>query len=243
MTFRSALHLLVPLLVIASPASAQLRGGGGGPTRATGLPKWWISGGAVAASMGTVSDGASASQWDFSGDPRWQVRGTLEKTVQPTTTLGVAVNFGNVDFNYRPLAGVTPPAALPDEPAAITECRTTGCASQADLWSVQAVLRGGGAAEGLYQIVEATAGVLGFRAMRATLDGSPLPVTDSYDVNAGIGYGIGFALAADFHIAFVQDWSIAWHRAEGLPEGAGRTYQVRNSRITLRYGLGSFRGR
>lgn len=242
MNLRPALLLLVPLLAVSSPAAAQLRGGGG-PARSTGVPGWWFSGGAVVAGVGTVSDGASGSTWDFSGDPRWLVRGTLEKTLQPTTTIGVGVNFGNVDFNYRPLAGAGVPDALPDEPASVATCRSAGCAGQVDLWSVQAVLRGGGAAEGLYQIVEATGGVMGFRGLRAKVDGSPLPVTNSYDINAGIGYGFGFALDHDLHIAFVQDWGIAWHSADGLPEGVGRTYRVRNSRITLRYGLGSFRGR
>lgn len=241
MTLRSALLLLASLLVAGSPAAAQIRGGG--PVRSTAASKWWISGGAVVAGVGTVSDGLSGSSWDFSGDPRWQVRGTLEKALQPTTTLGVGVNFGNVDFNYRPLAGGTIPGALPDEPATVTTCRTVGCTGQVDLWSIQAVLRGGGAAEGLYQIVEASAGVMGFRGMRVKSDAAALPVTNSYDVNAGIGYGIGFALDSDFHVAFVQDWGIAWHRADALPEGVGRTYRVRNSRITLRYGIGSFRGR
>lgn len=195
------------------------------------------------AAIATVNDGASGSTWDFTGDPRWQVRGTLEKAVQPTTTLGVGVNFGTVDLTVRPLAGGRVPDARPDEPASAATCRTVGCAGQVDLWSVQAVLRGGGAAEGLYQIVEVTGGVIGFRGLRATVDGSALPVSNSVDVNAGLGYGIGFALDRDFHLSFVQDFGLAWHAADGLPEGVGRTYRVRNSRITLRYGLGSWRGR
>jgi hypothetical protein len=242
MTFRPAFLLFVTLLATSSPASAQLRGGGG-QTRSSAVPAWWFSGGAVVVGMGTVNDGASGSTWDFSGDPRWQVRGALEKAIQPTTTLGVGVNFGNVDFNYRPLPGGRVPEARADESAAVTTCRTVGCTGQVDLWSVQGVLRGGGAAEGLYQIIEATGGVIGVRGMRAKVDGSALPVANSVDVNAGIGYGIGFALDTDFHVAFVQDWGIAWHAADGLPEGAGRTYRVRNSRITLRYGLGSHRRR
>jgi len=242
MTLRPALLQLVMLLAVSSSVEAQLRGGGA-PVRSSGLPAWWFSGGAVVAGVGTVNDGASGSTWDFTGDPRWQVRGTLEKAVQPTTTLGVGVNFGNVDLNYRPLAGGRVPDAPPDEPASVATCRSVGCAAQVDLWSVQGVLRGGGAAEGLYQIVEVTGGVIGFRGMRATVDGSALPVSNSVDVNAGIGYGFGFALDRDFHIAFVQDFGIAWHAADGLPEGVGRTYRVRNSRITLRYGLGSFRRR
>jgi hypothetical protein len=242
MTLRSVVLLpLAMLLIVAAPAAAQIRGGG--QMRSRAAPAWWFSGGAVVAGVGQVSDGESGSTWDFSGDPRWQVRGTLEKTLQPTTTLGVGVNFGTVDFRYRPLQGSGSLDVLPGDTSALTQCRTAGCSAQLDLWGVQAVLRGGGAAEGLYQIVEATAGVMGFRALRATRDGSPLPARDSWDVNAGIGYGIGFALDTDFHVAFVQDWGIAWHRADALPEGVGRTYRVRNSRLTLRYGIGALRGR
>ncbi len=232
--------LLVPLLLAAlAPAHAQIRGGG--PARPTGSSGWWFSGGAVVAGLGTVNDGRSGSAWSFSGDPRWQMRGTLEKATGPTTTLGLAVNFGNVDFRYEPLPGAPVPAPLPDEPTSVGNCRTAGCTGQLDLWGVHGVVRGGGAAEGLYQVVEVSGGVTGFRNLRAKADGAPLPADNAYDVNVGLGYGLGYAMSRDFHIAFVQDWGIAWHRGGDLPEGTGRTYQTRNSRITLRYGLGSFR--
>jgi hypothetical protein len=108
---------------------------------------------------------------------------------------------------------------------------------------VQAVLRGGGAVEGLYQIVEATGGVNAFRNVRSKADGTALPAGTTLDLSAGIGYGIGFALSHDLHLAFVQDWGIAWRTREGLPDDTGRTYRTRNSRVTIRYGLGTFRGR
>ncbi len=241
MRSRTPFFLLVLLTLASAPLPAQLRGGG--PVRSTGPNGWWFSGGAVVAGLGPVNDGPSGSTWDFGGDPRWQLRGTLEKAIQPTTTLGIGVNFGNVDFAYRPLPGAAVPDLTPVTPPSVALCVSSGCTGQVDLWGIQGVLRGGGGAEGLYQIVEATGGVTGFRNMRAKSDGSPLPVTNAMDINVGIGYGLGFALASDFHVAFVQDFGIAWHRGESLPEGTGRTYRVRNSRMTLRYGFGTWRRR
>ncbi len=206
------------------------------------MSNWWLSGGAVVAGLGAVNDGKSGSTWDFGGDPRWQMRGTLEKAIQPTTTLGIAVNYGTVDFQYRPLAGVNGvDAPLPPDPTSATQCQFTGCTGQVDLMGIQGVLRGGNAAEGLYQIVEATGGVIGFRNMRVKSDGVALPVENTFDVTAGIGYGLGFALSNDFHLAFVQDFGIAWHSGDQLPENTKRTYSTRNTRVTLRYGLGSRR--
>jgi hypothetical protein len=230
---------VVLVLLAAAPAGAQLRGGA--PARPSGTPEWWFSGGIVAATVGTVSDGASGSTWDFSGDPRWQIRGTLEKAVQPTTTLGLAVNYGTVDFRYAPLAGAGVPDLAPETPASVAQCVSAGCTGQLDLWGAQLVLRGGGAREGLHQILEVTGGVTGFRGLRAKEDGRPLPAADAIDVNVGLGYGLGYAFDADFHVGFVQDWGIAWHRGAALPEGVGRTYRTRNSRLTIRYGFGNFR--
>lgn len=234
----TALVLLAMLTTTSvSPLSAQLRGGR--PTRSSGVSTWWFSAGAVVAGLGPVNDGRTGSTWDFDGDPRWQLRGTLEKAIQPTTTLGIAVNYGNVDFRYRPLEGAPVPDFAPETPASEVECRTTGCQAQVNLMGLQAVLRGGGAREGLYQIIEASAGVIGFQTFTAKSDGVELPVERALDVTAGLGYGLGFALSSDAHIAFVQDFGIAWHSGESLPEGSRRTYRTRNTRVTLRYGLGS----
>jgi len=226
-------------LTSSSSLSAQLRSGGG-QSRSSGISSWWFSGGTVVAGLGPVNDGRTGSTWDFAGDPRWQLRGTLEKAMNPTTTLGIAVNYGNVDFEYRPLAGAPVPDVSLEAPASVAVCQVTGCQAQVNLMGLQAVLRGGGAREGLYQIIEASAGVIGFQQFTAKSDGAQLPVERAIDLTGGLGYGFGFALSGDAHIAFVQDFGIAWHSGESLPEGTGRTYRTRNTRITLRYGLGSF---
>jgi hypothetical protein len=205
------------------------------------MSNWWFSGGAVVAGLGEVNDGTSGSTWDFRGDPRWQMRGTLEKAIQPTTTLGIAVNYGTVDFQYRPLEGGGVLDPSPSDTGSVALCRAVGCTGQVDLMGIQGVLRGGNAPEGVYQIVEATGGVIGFRNLRAKSDGAALPVETAFDVTAGIGYGLGFALSNDFHLAFVQDFGIAWHSGDQLPENTKRTYSTRNTRVTLRYGLGSRR--
>lgn len=223
-----------------SAVEAQIRGGGNSRPRASGVSGYWVSAGAAAAGLGPVKDGPSGSEWDFGGDPRWVLRGTIEKAMGATTTLGVAASFGNVDFGYGALDGAPPFDPMPGDTSSVTRCRVAGCTGQLDLWGLQAMLRGGGSNDGLYQVVEATAGVNSFRNLTVKSDGAALPIENTIDYNASLGYGIGFAFSSDFHVAFVQDFGIAWHRGEMLPEGTGRTYRTRNSRVTLRYGLGSW---
>ncbi len=243
---RSLVLLLLVVATLAAPVGAslgaQLRGGGQQARRSTGTPSWWLSGGAGVIGLGEVHDGASSSQWDFSGDPRWLVQGTLEKTMQPTTTLGIAVRYGTVDLGYSRLAGA-PVLDLPPtgELTSVQTCVFLGCTATVEAWGVQGIVRGGGGNDGLYQVVEVSGGVNGFRNMKAKSDGALLPVKNAVDLNGSIGYGIGFALSSSFHVAFVQDFGIAWHSGDGLPDGVKRTYNTRNSRVTVRYGIGSYR--
>ncbi len=225
-----------------SSAEAQLRGGG--PVRQTGTSGWWVSGGATAASLGPVRDGPSATAWEFGGDPRWQTRATIEKAVGASTSFGVALSHSKVDFRLTPLEGATAPEPLPDEPASVAACRTVeGCGGQMELLGAHLMLRGGGSREGLYQVVEVLAGTNVFRNLVAREDGASLQIDNTMDLNGSIGYGLGYALTNTLHITFVQDFGIAWHRGDMLPEGTGRTYRTRNSRVSLRYGLGRYTGR
>lgn len=228
--------VLAPL----APLSAQLRGGG--PVRVSGTPSWWVSGGVSATSIGTISDGRSGSTWTFDGDPRFLVRGTIEKTLQPTTTIGLGVSWGTSDLRYAPLAGAPVADLLPGTPAELGACFAAGgCAALADLFAAQLVLRGGGAREGVHQILEVTGGVSGYRNFRTKASALPLTVKDAIDVNAGLGYGIGYAFGPDFHVGLVQDIGIAWHSGAELPDDVGRTYRLRNTRVTIRYGFGTLR--
>jgi hypothetical protein len=227
---------------ISGPRTLEAQFRGGRSARADGAPAWWLGGGASGTTIGTVNDGRSGTTWTFAGDPRWLVRGTLEKTVQPTTTLGLAVSWGSGDARIAPLPGASAPDLRPDAPVELTRCYTAdGCAGTAELWSAQLVLRGGGAREGLHQLVEVTGGVLGVRRLR-TMDGAqPLPAPASVDLTAGIGYGLGYAFGPDFDLGVVQDWGIAWHAGTALPDGTSRTYRVRNTRVIMRFGFGTTR--
>ncbi len=239
----SLLRLVLLALVVAplgAPLSAQIRGGGQ-TRRPTGTPSYWFSAGANVIGMGAVNDGATRSTWDFAGDPRWLVAGSIEKTMQPTSTLGISARYGTVDLAYGVLPGYTDPDVLLGDTTTVGQCRAVGCVATVESWGLQAVLRGGGGNDGLYQVVEVAAGVNGFRNMQAKSDGTLLPVKNAMDLNGSLGYGIGYALSSSLHVAFVQDFGIAWHSGDGLPDGTKRTYSTRNSRVTVRYGLGSYR--
>ena len=233
--------LLIAVALLVTPllhtVQAQLRGGGNRPSRPSGSSGYWFSGGAAAAGIGTITDGPSGSTWDFSGDPRWLLRGTLEKSVGATTTIGIAGSYGTVDFGYQPLAGTGVLDPVPGDTSLANACRIEGCTGQTDVWGAQAVLRGGGGSEGIHQVVEVSAGAMSFRNLVVKANGESLGIENTVDVGGSIGYGLGYALSRDFHVAFVQDFGISWHRGDMLPDGTGRTYRTRNSRVTLRYGF------
>jgi len=232
--------VIVATLVIAplvNSLQAQLRGGGNRPARSGGSSRFWFSGGASAVGLGTISDGPSGSVWDFTGDPLWLLRGSLEKSMGPGTTIGIAGSYGKVDFGYRPLAGVAAPDPIPGDTSRAQACRVEGCTGQTEVWGAHGVLRGGGDSEGLHQIVEVAAGAMSFRNLTVKANGESLGIDNTIDVGASLGYGFGYAFSRDFQVAFVQDFGISWHRGDMLPDGTGRTYRTRNSRVTLRYGL------
>ncbi len=227
---------------LATPAEAQLRGDPNRRAVSSGPSAWWISGGVNAMRLGTVNDGASGSSWGFQGDPRWQARGAIEKAIRPSTTLGVAVSYGVVDFRYDPLTGTTLPA-LDDPSLAVQECRTLGCVAEVDFWSALLVLRGGASTNGLFQVVEATTGFTSYRNHRTKEEADVLVTGATQDFTAGLGYGLGYALSSDLHVTLVQDFGYAWHTSEALPPGVRRSYEIRGTRLTLRYGFGTFQQR
>lgn len=234
--------LLTGCVLLAPPASAQLRGDPNRRAVSAGPSAWWISGGVNAMRLGTVNDGASGSSWGFQGDPRWQARGVVEKAIGPSTTLGVAASYGAVDFRYQPLTGSAPPEIVDPTPA-VQLCRSEGCVGEVDFWSALLVLRGGGATSGLFQVVEGAAGLTGYRNHRTKDEADVLVTTGTQDFTVGLGYGLGYALSSDLHVTLVQDFGFAWHTGEALPPGVRRTYEIRGTRLTLRYGFGTFRGR
>jgi hypothetical protein len=221
------------LLVPATRAQGQIRGrppvGGAmrGPSQG-----WWFSGGAAGLVMADINDGASGKRWQFGNDPLWQLRGTLEKALDPATTLGISVGYGVVDVNLSPLPGGPVVDPLP---GATVPCLTS-CAAQLDSWQLMGQFRSGGG-PGFHTFFEAQGGVNGFRNLR-TRDSTAAAIGPSalqLDVAGSLGFGFGYTLSPGMVLGLVQDFGIGWHSKDNLPEGTGRTYRTRATRASLRF--------
>ena len=219
------------LALAAAPLAAQLRGRG--PTSSSGPSTWWFSGGAGAPSISDISDGPTRSVWHFGPDPLWQYRGTLEKSLDEYTTLGVAAAYGKVDLTVTPLVGAdTTHAAASPLPASCA----VSCAAQTQLWSLMGQFRSGGGS-GFHTLFEASGGVTAFRGMH-TRDSLSLAIGKpggAVDLTGTLGAGFGYPITQGMVIAVVQDFGIGFHTKSDLPSGVGRTWRVHTTRASLRF--------
>jgi len=228
--WRPLLSGMLLTLAVASPAVAQIRGRppAGGQMRGPSQG-WWFSGGAAGMVINDINDGASGKLWRFGSDPLWQMRGTLEKAIDPMSTLGVSVGYGVVDLNVSrlPNTGVVDPA-----PGAIC---VDSCDAQVETWSLMGQFRSGGG-DGFHTFFEGQGGVNGFRNLRTKDTKEPLAgTTTQLDVAGSLGFGFGYTLSRGMVLTLVQDFGMGWHAKDNLPDGASRTYRTRATRAALRF--------
>lgn len=214
------------LAISASVACAQIRDNR--PIRQSGS-QWWFSGGASAVTLGAINDGATNARWDFGSDPLWQVRGTLEKSSDEYTSLGVSAAYGRVDVALEPLS-----LAAPVEGSGLC---ATACRGEVDLWTAQLQFRSGGGT-GFHTVFEAQGGVTAFRNLRRKETGEAIGEQRMQaDISGTLGAGFGYTISRGLAISLVQDFGIGWHSKTDLPEGTSRTWKVRVTRASLRFAL------
>lgn len=221
-----------------TPAAAQIRGSRPRPIEPN--YGWWFSGGANAVVMNDVRDGRSNTLWRFGSDPLWQFRGTLEKALDQSSTLGITAGYGVVDVNlsqYQPqfAPNVTTPGG--------TCLTTTGCQAQTEMWSAMGQFRSGGGNRGFQTLFVLSGGANAYRNFRLKASGDSIPGLSGMrtDLAGTIGGGVAYALGRGTVIELIQDFGIAWHSKEGLAEGDGRTYRSRTTRAGLRFHFGGNR--
>ncbi len=235
-----AIAMFLILCLTATTLAAQIRGR---PAARAPDAGWWFSGGAAAVILKDISDGATRSTWTFGSDPRWQMRGTLEKALDEATTVGVSAGYGVVDLRLSPM---TYTANKPPTSPALPAACTTGCDAQTQLWSLMGQFRSGGGG-GFHTLFEAAGGMTGFRDMRVRADSTGAagialgPAKGQYDLSGTLGAGFGYGLSSHLHIALVQEFGMGWHATTDLPDGIGRTWRVRTTRASLRFGFGAHR--
>jgi hypothetical protein len=220
------------LFVTSAPsAGAQIRG----TPVSNPDARWWFSGGANAAIVSDINDGATRSVWRFGSDPLILLRGTIERGLDDATTIGVAVSYGKVDVTLVPF--VTADGTAPAAPAADslpTSCQQ-GCSAQTDMWSAMAQFRSGGG-PGFHTFFEANGGVTSFRNTRTRSERAAVgKASGSLDLSGTVGGGFGYTMSQGFAVTLVQDFGVGYHSKSGLPEGVGRSWRIRNTRAALRF--------
>ena len=212
------------------PASAHAQIRGAPPVQGGTGTGWWISGGASAVVIGEIIDGRSQSRWLFGTDPLWQYRATLEKALDPFTTIGLSAGYGEVPLILSPL-GEDPSTALPEA------CQAS-CAATTELWTAMAQFRSGGG-PGFHTLFEASGGGTIFRNFATKAEAIAIPgIARSFDLSGTLGAGFAYSLSNTMVVSVVQDFGIGFHDKTGLPEGAGRTWRMRNTRASLRLKFG-----
>lgn len=217
----SASALFVLAAALAAPAlDAQIFQR---PAR-SGAPVLWVSGGYGWSRPGAYDDGPTGARWQY-GDafvPSVSVELPLGRS---GTTFGVTASQG--DYTMRYLGGGT-----------TGPCASIACDARGRIRSYGLLLRAGGGA-GLHQILELSGGVTEYGRLRRDEDEAALEPERRRNGTLTIGYGLGFPLTQRLQLGLVQDFGLVFRSREGLPSDASRTVQNANTRITIRFGLGS----
>lgn len=221
MNRRVALLLSVTLFfAFGTVASAQIR------TRIlrASEPATWITASAGLFNANGVSDGKTASTWDFGQASVAQYRASLERSIRNQISLGVAATYLSAPFTYI---------------GKDSEASCARCAARLDLVSLGASFHAGGGI-GLHQVLQGSAGVAQYRNLRRNEGRKPLaPLDGNIDPYFTFGYGFGYTFSNAIQASVVQDFGIVLHERGDLSSEASNTLRQRTTRLNLRYGIGS----
>ncbi len=144
----------------------------------------------------SVFDGNTEANWKFGYTE--QIRATLEKTLQPGTTLGISAGFSSAPMTYT--VGVNDPNSL----ACLVQCQATG-----DITQYMAFLHGGSVGLGFHWTYDLEGGFTEFSNFK-TKDGDVRigPADAKYDFSFGLGGGVGYGFSrdADVYVTQIFDW-------------------------------------
>lgn len=187
-------------------------------------PSTWITASAGLYNANGVSDGKTASTWDFGQASVAQYRASLERSIRNQISLGVAATYLTAPFTYI-------------GNGSNTSCAR--CAARLDLVSLGASFHAGGGI-GLHQVLQGSAGVAQYRDLRRADNGSPLaPLGGNIDPYFTFGYGFGYTFSNALQASVVQDFGIVLHERGDLSSEASNTLRQRTIRLNLRYGIGT----
>lgn len=186
-------RIAVALLVAGTlPAGAQI---GRGRAGAGADPGYWVGLSYGYVSGATISDGSSATTWEFGYTS--QLRASIEKTMQHGVTLGASAGFATAPLTY------------------ISNSFSASCAgsclANANITQYMAFLRSGGGA-GFHGVYSLEAGMTEFSKFR-TRDGDAAlaPTNAKYDFSFGVGFGFGYGFSQSTEVYAGEQWDLVLH--------------------------------
>lgn len=210
--------LTVLTLLSATAADAQIRR----RVPVVNEPSTWASVSLGLYGANGISDGATASNWDFGEGTSWQYRLSVEKALQNQFSFGGVLTYVDVPFVY-------------------TGASCGRCDAHLDLTSIGASFHAG-AGTGLHQVLEASAGAVLYRNLRRDSDSKPLePEGGNVDPYFTFGYGFGYTFNPAMQISIVQDYGLVLHERTGLANDQSNTLTQRTTRLNFRVGFGKRR--
>ena len=191
-------------------------------------PAVWGTVGVGLFNANDVSDGELGTTWDFGRASSAQFRASLEKAVGRNASVGATGTYAHVPFVYtKPGADV------------LMEPYCDGCDAHMNIVTLGASFHYGGGI-GLHQVIEASAGALQYRDLKADGIGTKLaPVDGNIDPYFTFAYGFGYSLNPNMQASVVQEFGLAIHEGGGLSSDQSNTLRNRAIRINLRYGFGN----
>lgn len=192
-------------------------------------PDIWLSGGVGGFTATGVNDGRTATTWNFGNSTNWQYGASLEKTVGPGTSFGIAGTYARVPFAYS-----GPP--LPVIPGSGETCNPN-CNAQLNMSTIVATFHVG-SGRGFHQVIALDGGIVNYAGLKRESDGATLAGGSNTDPLFSFGWGFGYGLDDRTQIEFLPKYAVAIHERSGLSNEVSNTNSVRSLNLTLRMGFG-----
>ncbi len=218
---RRAIAMLTAILVTSSlvastPAAAQRRGGPRGGGSFGPEPTWWgtVDGGYQWSNL--VGDPGTGTTWNF--DSNWLLRLTIERSVAPRTSIGVAYMYARL-----PLTAIPRNASSP--------CQG-GCTGDATIARYGVVAHSGGG-PGLHLVYEGFLGAAQYGNFAMTgLGSEAFSGLKNTDLAWAISTGAGYGLSNDFALQALFDYGSSLH------EKSNDLFQRRTTQhYSIRFGV------
>jgi hypothetical protein len=186
-------------------------------------PRVWTSASIGWFDLADVVDARTSSAWAFNSGA--QYRATLELGVGRGTAVGVTGTWARMPMRY-----VTNP--LEPGGRSATDAHATVSSLMATFHA------GGGGSNALHQVLQFGAGVVRYADFEEDDTGVPLAPASDVDLAFQLGYGFGYSLGRRAQIVLLQEFGLALHQREGLPNDIATSILNRVTRIGVRVGLG-----